>query len=65
MVCGDGTTGVVVLAAELLREAEQLVEKNVHPQVGHGVGAWGLGRGDWNTLLVVPTSFGMRFSVAF
>lgn len=32
MVCGDGTTGVVVLAAELLREAEQLVEKNVHPQ---------------------------------
>ncbi|KAL8436977.1 hypothetical protein ACSSS7_001341 [Eimeria intestinalis] len=24
MVCGDGTTGVVVLAAELLREAEQL-----------------------------------------
>ncbi|CDJ44853.1 hypothetical protein ETH_00038290 [Eimeria tenella] len=33
MVCGDGTTGVVVLAAELLREAEQLVEKNIHPQV--------------------------------
>ncbi|XP_026191497.1 T-complex protein 1 subunit beta [Cyclospora cayetanensis] len=32
MVCGDGTTGVVVLAAELLREAEQLVEKNIHPQ---------------------------------
>ncbi|CDJ52302.1 hypothetical protein EBH_0048640 [Eimeria brunetti] len=32
MVCGDGTTGVVVLAAELLREAEKLIEKNIHPQ---------------------------------
>lgn len=31
--CGDGTTGVVVLAAELLRRAERLVEKKVHPQV--------------------------------
>lgn len=31
--CGDGTTGVVVLAAELLRQAEQLVEAKVHPQV--------------------------------
>lgn len=29
---GDGTTSVTVLAAELLREAEQLVEKNIHPQ---------------------------------
>lgn len=31
--CGDGTTGVVVLAAELLRNAEQLVEQRIHPQV--------------------------------
>ncbi|KAI3626490.1 hypothetical protein CBS9595_001851 [Malassezia furfur] len=30
---GDGTTSVCVLAAELLREAEQLVESHVHPQV--------------------------------
>jgi len=29
---GDGTTSVTVLAAELLKEAEQLVEKNIHPQ---------------------------------
>lgn len=30
---GDGTTSVTVLAAELLREAERLVDQKVHPQV--------------------------------
>ena len=29
---GDGTTSVAVLAAELLREAEKLVERKIHPQ---------------------------------
>lgn len=29
---GDGTTSVTVLGAELLREAEQLVNKKIHPQ---------------------------------
>lgn len=29
---GDGTTSVCVLAAELLREAEQLVNQHIHPQ---------------------------------
>ena len=29
---GDGTTSVTVLAAELLREAEQLVNRKIHPQ---------------------------------
>ena len=29
---GDGTTSVAVLAAELLREAEQLVNRRIHPQ---------------------------------
>ena len=28
---GDGTTSVVVLAGELLREAEKLTAKNIHP----------------------------------
>ncbi|PHJ22213.1 t-complex protein beta subunit [Cystoisospora suis] len=32
-VCGDGTTGVVVLAAELLKQAEELVNQNIHPQI--------------------------------
>merc|ERR1719160_1618899 len=31
--CGDGTTSVVVLAAELLRQAQVLVETKMHPQV--------------------------------
>jgi len=31
--CGDGTTSVVVLAAEMLRQAEQLVQMKMHPQV--------------------------------
>ena len=30
---GDGTTTVAVLAAELLREAEQLVHQKIHPQI--------------------------------
>lgn len=30
---GDGTTSVCVLASELLREAEKLVDQKVHPQV--------------------------------
>jgi len=29
---GDGTTTVAVLAAELLREAEKLVDMRLHPQ---------------------------------
>lgn len=29
---GDGTTSVCVLAAELLREAERLVQQRIHPQ---------------------------------
>lgn len=29
---GDGTTSVCVLAAELLREAERLVNQHIHPQ---------------------------------
>ena len=29
---GDGTTSVTVLAAELLREAEQLIAQKIHPQ---------------------------------
>jgi len=29
---GDGTTSVVVLASELLREAEQLISQKLHPQ---------------------------------
>ena len=29
---GDGTTSVTVLAAELLREAETLIAKKIHPQ---------------------------------
>jgi T-complex protein 1 subunit beta len=29
---GDGTTSVVVLAAELLREAEKLISQKIHPQ---------------------------------
>lgn len=31
-VVGDGTTSVTVLSAELLREAEKLIEKRIHPQ---------------------------------
>ncbi|XP_060846776.1 T-complex protein 1 subunit beta-like [Rhopalosiphum padi] len=30
---GDGTTSVTVLAAELLREAEKLVDQKIHPQI--------------------------------
>ncbi len=30
---GDGTTSVIVLAGELLRAAEELVDKNIHPTV--------------------------------
>jgi T-complex protein 1 subunit beta len=29
---GDGTTSVTILTAELLREAEKLIEKKIHPQ---------------------------------
>jgi T-complex protein 1 subunit beta len=30
---GDGTTTVVVLAGELLRQAEKLIDQKIHPQV--------------------------------
>ncbi len=32
-VCGDGTTTAVVLAGELLKKAQELIESNVHPTV--------------------------------
>jgi T-complex protein 1 subunit beta len=35
---GDGTTTVAVLASELLREAEKLVELRIHPQ--HIIAGW-------------------------
>jgi len=31
--CGDGTTTAVILAGELLKKAEALIEQNVHPTV--------------------------------
>ena len=31
--CGDGTTTAVILAGELLKKAENLIEQNVHPTV--------------------------------
>jgi thermosome len=31
--CGDGTTSAVVMAGELLKKAENLIEQNVHPTV--------------------------------
>lgn len=36
---GDGTTSVVVLAGELLREAEQLVNAKIHPMTI--IAGWG------------------------
>ena len=33
IVVGDGTTTVAVLAGELLREAENLINKKIHPQI--------------------------------
>lgn len=30
--CGDGTTGVVILASVFLRAAEKLIERRIHPQ---------------------------------
>lgn len=35
---GDGTTSVVVLAGELLREAEKLINQNIHPMVRRSAG---------------------------
>lgn len=35
---GDGTTSVTVLASELLREAEKLIEQKLHPQII--IGGW-------------------------
>jgi len=34
--CGDGTTTAVILAGELLKKAEALIEQNVHPTVVSG-----------------------------
>jgi hypothetical protein len=57
---GDGTTSVVVLAGELLREAEKLISQKIHPMTiisGKHFKAFpftsadssrdGLARGDW------------------
>lgn len=34
--CGDGTTTAVILAGELLKKAEALIEQNIHPTVISG-----------------------------
>jgi thermosome len=34
--CGDGTTTAVILAGELLKKAESMIEQNVHPTVISG-----------------------------
>jgi thermosome len=40
--CGDGTTSAVVIAGELLKKAESLIEQNIHPTIlanGYGMAA--------------------------
>jgi thermosome len=40
--CGDGTTTAVVIAGELLKKAESLIESNIHPTIlanGYGMAA--------------------------
>ena len=37
---GDGTTSVVLLAGEILKNCKVFVEDNVHPQVRKGVREW-------------------------
>lgn len=39
---GDGTTSVVILAAEFLKEAKPFVEEGVHPRVRGGAGGRGV-----------------------
>ncbi|CAD8134982.1 unnamed protein product [Paramecium octaurelia] len=39
---GDGTTTVAVLAGELLREGEKLIQKRIHPQ--HVIAGWRIAR---------------------
>ncbi len=39
MQVGDGTTTVVILAGELLRECKAFVEEGVHPQARRGAPA--------------------------
>src|SRR4030043_117464 len=34
--CGDGTTSSVILAGELLKKGEEMIEENVHPTVISG-----------------------------
>jgi thermosome len=34
--CGDGTTTAVILAGELLKKAESMIEQNIHPTVVSG-----------------------------
>lgn len=36
---GDGTTSVVILAGEFLKEAKPFIEEGVHPRV-RGPGRW-------------------------
>jgi chaperonin GroEL (HSP60 family) len=33
MECGDGTTSSVIIAGELLKKAEALIESNIHPTI--------------------------------
>ena len=40
--CGDGTTTAVIIAGELLKKAESLIEQNIHPTIlanGYGMAA--------------------------
>lgn len=39
---GDGTTTVVILAGELLKECKAFVEEGVHPRVSHHRTFWQL-----------------------
>lgn len=32
-ICGDGTTSIVIVIGELLKQAERLVQDGIHPRV--------------------------------
>ena len=50
---GDGTTSVVILAGSLLKAAEYLLEKGIHPNI--------ISEGKNITKYRIPESFGPQF----
>ena len=59
-ICGDGTTSVVLLVGELLKQANRFIDEGLHPRVITGMYIWSCAAGKDQHKLMRSLQMGLR-----